>query len=399
MRSVVGREIQAADEPLRASEAPLQPLIEAIDRVQSARTVDELMEIVRSAARRLSGADGVTIVLRDGDQCHYVDEDAISPLWKGQRFPLISCISGWAMLHRQTAEVPDVFADARLPHDAYRPTFVRSLVMVPIGGEEKTAAIGAYWSRVRTPDPWEVAVLDALARSTGAALKNIELLASLSESAARAEQLYEQAQQELVERRRAEAESRLLSRELGHRVKNILAIVQSLALQTETRGHSVETFRTAFLGRLQALARAQDLLLEAQDCADLRSLIDQTLEAYRLDDPGRVEITGAPVALASRQALALGLVLHELGTNAAKYGALSRAGGRVEIAWRVEPSDDGQQMRLRWAESDGPPVLPPQDTGFGTRLIERACTHELDGSVALEFAPEGLRCAIAFPLL
>ena len=113
--------------------------------------VVEVGMIVRSAARRLADAQGATFVLRDGADCFYADEDAISPLWKGQRFPLEHCISGWAMLNRSTAVVPDIMVDPRIPLDAYRPTFVRSLLVVPVGVVEPVAAIGAYWSERQAP--------------------------------------------------------------------------------------------------------------------------------------------------------------------------------------------------------------------------------------------------------
>src|SRR5258705_3687257 len=93
--------------------------------------VATVQNIVRLAARQLTGADGATFVLRDGDRCFYADEDAIAPLWKGQRFPMSACISGWSMLNRRAAVIEDIYADARIPHDAYRPTFVHSLVIVP----------------------------------------------------------------------------------------------------------------------------------------------------------------------------------------------------------------------------------------------------------------------------
>jgi hypothetical protein len=114
-------------------------------------------------------------VLRDGDLCFYADEDAIAPLWKGQRFPMTSCISGWAMLNVATAIVPDIEADPRIPLAAYRPTFVRSLVMVPVGVPEPSAAIGAYWSVPRTPTPAEVGNLEALAAATADAIGRIGL--------------------------------------------------------------------------------------------------------------------------------------------------------------------------------------------------------------------------------
>jgi len=107
--------------------------------------LEQVMEVVRSAARQLVGADGVTLVLRDGDDCLYMEEDAISPLWKGRRFPMRLCISGWVMTLASPVVIPDVFLDARIPRDAYAPTFVRSMAMVPIGKERPIGTIGAYW--------------------------------------------------------------------------------------------------------------------------------------------------------------------------------------------------------------------------------------------------------------
>src|SRR5690349_17941250 len=103
------------------------PLLDAVTALASARDVPSVCEIVRGAARALTGADGVTFVLREGNHCHYVDEDAIEPMWKGRRFPLETCISGWAMLHKTFVVVPDIFVDERIPHDVYRATFVKSL--------------------------------------------------------------------------------------------------------------------------------------------------------------------------------------------------------------------------------------------------------------------------------
>jgi GAF domain-containing protein len=143
--------------------------------MERARDLGELTGIVRHAARELTGAQGATFVLREGANCFYADEDAIAPLWKGQRFPLAACISGWAMLHHDTAIVPDIESDDRIPLDAYRTTFVRSLVMVPIGSPEPVAAIGAYWSVARRATATEVAELEHLARLTAAAIDRIGL--------------------------------------------------------------------------------------------------------------------------------------------------------------------------------------------------------------------------------
>ena len=156
-------------------------LIDAIQRLAMARDVIAVREIVRHAARHLTGADGATFVLRDGDRCHYVDEDAIAPLWKGQKFPMSACVSGWAMLNRRPATIPDIYTDDRIPHDAYRPTFVKSLVMVPIRTLDPVGAIGNYWAEPHTPTTDEVRLLQALADSTAVALENVRLIAELEE--------------------------------------------------------------------------------------------------------------------------------------------------------------------------------------------------------------------------
>jgi signal transduction histidine kinase len=150
-------------------------LIDVVEELSLARDLPTVMNIVRTAARRLTGADGATFVLRDGDQCYYADEDAIAPLWKGQRFPMSACISGWVMLNRESVLLPDIYADPRIPADAYRPTFVRSLVMVPIRQLEPVGALGTYWASSHDATEVEIQVLATLANSTSIALENIQL--------------------------------------------------------------------------------------------------------------------------------------------------------------------------------------------------------------------------------
>ena len=203
---------------------------------------------------------------------------------------------------------------------------------------------------------------------------------------------------DLTERKRGERERELLARELSHRVKNILAVVQALAMQTDG-SRSVEEYRNTFVGRLSAMTRAHSLLLDAQwRSADLGELVGQALQPYRVDHPEVIEVEGEPVALTANQCLGLSLVLHELATNAAKYGALSQHEGRVHVSWRVAEDNPRRRVRLTWQERDGPPVQPPAEKGFGTRLIERACSYELEGEVELDYAPAGLHCRVVFPL-
>jgi two-component sensor histidine kinase len=195
--------------------------------------------------------------------------------------------------------------------------------------------------------------------------------------------------EDVTERRWAEQEREILVGELNHRVKNMFAVVQALA----TRGHgarSVEDYRQTFLERLAALARTHDLLFESHwRGAELRSLAG-LLRPFG-ESSEAIEIEGPPVELNARQALSVSLVLHELATNAAKYGALSVPDGRVRFWWQIEHSDEERRLRLYWEERGGPPVTGPQAKGFGTELIQRAFGYELDGTADLAFEPEGLR--------
>ncbi len=148
---------------------------EAIEALAGTRSLDAVTHVLRAFARRAVGADGIAIVLRDEDQCHYIAEDAMEPLWEGHRFPSEHCVSGWAMQNRRTAVIADIFDDPRVPVDAYRATFVRSMLMVPIGSIEPMAAIGAYWSDFGQPTDNEIALLEALARAASMALENERL--------------------------------------------------------------------------------------------------------------------------------------------------------------------------------------------------------------------------------
>jgi GAF domain-containing protein len=150
-------------------------LVQAIQELALARELDDVQRIVRRAARELTGCDGATFVLRDNGKCHYADEDAIAPLWKGLRFPMEACISGWAMLNKKPAIIADIYKDARIPHDAYRPTFVKSLVMVPIRTIDPIGAIGNYWATEREPTADEVSLLSALADATSVAMENVRV--------------------------------------------------------------------------------------------------------------------------------------------------------------------------------------------------------------------------------
>ena len=202
----------------------------------------------------------------------------------------------------------------------------------------------------------------------------------------------------VLERRRTEEHLRLLVNELNHRVKNTLAIVQSIAMQT-LRGDGAEgRSRLAFESRLTALAAAHDLLTtENWESASLRQVIEKA--GLGCGAPAdRLEVTGPEVRVQPRAAVSIAMAVHELCTNAVKYGALSNDRGQVTVEWEVTEAGDSSRLRLRWREEGGPPVTPPETRGFGTRMIERALAVELGGSARIEFLPEGVCCTIEAPL-
>ena len=150
-------------------------LLAIIRLLSLARSQEQIMSIVSHGVRSLLQADGATFVLRDGDRCYYAEEDAISPLWKGRRFAMSPCVSGWCMVNRKALAIPDIFQDERVPVDTYRPTFVRSLAMAPVNSETPVAALGAYWSEVRQFRPEEIERLQAIADAAALAVTNVQL--------------------------------------------------------------------------------------------------------------------------------------------------------------------------------------------------------------------------------
>ncbi|MBO9702225.1 MAG: HAMP domain-containing histidine kinase [Sporocytophaga sp.] len=150
----------------------LQLLVDTVQQLSLARDLNSIMSVVRKTARQLTGADGATFILREHDLCYYADEDAISPLWKGQRFPMSSCVSGWVMMHRRPLVIENIYSDSRIPIELYKPTFVRSLVMVPIRTVNPIGAIGNYWADQCSPSSDQIRLLQALADITSVSIEN-----------------------------------------------------------------------------------------------------------------------------------------------------------------------------------------------------------------------------------
>lgn len=392
-------------------------LFQAVRDLGTARDVPAVTDIVRKAARRLTGADGITVVLREDDQCHYVDEEAISPLWKGQRFPMAACVSGWVMQRGVAAVIPDIYADARIPQDAYRSTFVRSLAMMPVRAPSAAiAAIGAYWARPHTATSGELEVLHRLAENTGLALENIRLRSALdAERRARADA-------ETALRRQPEIETELKSaaanaRELAERQDEFMA---TLAHELRQPIHAAAAALQVIEGRGEGPARDRAREVLARQLQQMTRLVEDLMDASRIVR-GEVSLRKTPVdlrdvvqfavdtagaAIQERQheletnvpdapvlvdadALRLQQVLVNLLSNAAKYTPRK---GRIRL--HVEPDGGTVSIRVRDNGAGIPPDALPRifdafvrvnrgdEAGFGIGLaVARKLVEQHDGSI------------------
>ena len=206
---------------------------------------------------------------------------------------------------------------------------------------------------------------------------------------------------DLTKHKEDEVQSRLLIDELNHRVKNILSTVQSIVWQTLRMTTDPKTIRQSIESRLFALSRSHDLLTrEKWESAGLLDIARDALEPFGVSGgrANRIVITGENIRCPPKAALALSIAFNELATNAMKYGAFSNADGSIRIEWTTEAAPAGKRLVLIWKEKDGPPVAPPAHRGFGSRVLERGLAHELEGTVHLDYRPDGLVCTMDIPL-
>ena len=281
------------------------PLVNAIHSLAFARELSQIQEIVRTTARSLTGADGATFIVREQGYCHYLDEDAISPLWKGMRFPLGECISGWCMVHREAAVIPDIYADPRIPVDIYRPTFVKSMLMVPVRSLDPIGAIGIYWARRHRATEEEVRLLEGLADATALAMENVLAYCELED------RVHERTR-ELVAARET-AQHALEAAELANLTKN-----RFLATATHDLRQPLQAL-SLLNGSLREMVHAPDVmdLVERQEIAIGSSsrLVNTLLDMTK----GLVFKVEADGAIARSDPVLVEEILGNLLSNAIKY--------------------------------------------------------------------------------
>lgn len=346
-------------------------LAQTIGSLVSATTSSDVMRVVQANVKRVMSADGIVIIRRDGEYCHYVEEDTETPLWKGRRVPLIECPAARSITNSETLVFPDVANgdDAQLA--AYAGTFVKSALIVPVANGENSAAIGIYWANSRQPSTGEIGAAEALGQAVAAALSKSRAYSEISEQLA------------LISFERDE---------IKHRLKNAYASaigLAGLALPPE--------FASPLAGRLSALAAVHDVLdrkMSTDDTVSLGQLLASVLNPYQSSHNRPITLVGPYLDVSAAHATALGLVANELATNAMKHGSLSTSSGKVVAGWAL---GDGE-IHFRWRETEGPLINKAATANQGSRLLRRLVEGHLKGKLEHALTSRGLEFTARLPI-
>jgi two-component sensor histidine kinase len=388
-----------SNEAATSNVAHFRLLSDAMEEFCSARTQEEVVRISATLAQKACQVDSICVVLSSGEEFHCApasNPDTVEYVCS----KAILRISAWALEARQTAVVPDIHLDERTRSHTNNSTLVRSLVAVPVGSRNSAAAVTCAWSQEHWPAASEVLVLEALARATGLALVyrlNQDQNAGGDERDSIYEWLSTAADSEGF--RGDERRQWLAVAELQHRVRNVLAQVRSIVRQTAETASPALGYSAHLEGRISALARTQGFVMRQPSAGvDLEELVEAEIVAHAARET-QVQVAGPPVRLRAKAAETLGLALHELATNAVKYGALATSEGRITVSWAKETDCAEPRVRLEWRESGVTlSERPPAHRGFGTQLLERTVPYELRGSSHLSFESDGVHCVIDIPL-
>ncbi|WP_438007471.1 ATP-binding protein [Sorangium sp. So ce321] len=382
-------------------------LICAVQELWRARDLQSVLRITARAARDLTGAEGASFVLREGELCYYAQEDAISSLWQGRRFPMSSCVSGWVMQNRAPAVVDDIALDPRIPLDVYRPTFVRSMAMVPVHARAPLGALGSYWGSARAPTARELTLLQALADGAALAIENIAHRERADAAEARLSEL-EAAIGELEERHRALADSQrrndalneLLAHDLRSPAAGILltatARLRDKDIPERDRRRwsrvlcSAELIQRTAMNLLDTSSRQLGTLVPRLDELDLAALLQdvaEILEPFAAARGQRIELRfGAPRSCRIRaDGDLLRRVLQNLVDNALRHsparGAVHLEARRPDARWvEVVVRDEGPGIPVhlrdhvfdRYARLDDGGASPSAGRGLGLTFCKLA---------------------------
>ena len=342
-----GHSLTSIAEPSHPDPRTAFQLVKAVQQLSLARDLVRVMEIVRHAARDLTGADGATFILRDGIECFYADEDAIAPLWKGRRFPMECCVSGWVMLHRTAVAIEDIYADDRVLQEAYRPTFVQSLAMVPIRQDSPIGAIGNYWATRHRATPAEMELLQALADSASIAVENVQVYGELEKRVKERTNELAQANEDL------EAFSSTAAHDLRAPVRTICGFTDLLIKEGDCNPHALD-----FACRIQRaadrlsriiddtlkLARVSRATLQ-RSIVDFTALSESIAAELRATEPDRsVEMRITPGLAVTADEGLLRLALTNVLSNAWKF---TKQTPHARISVGAEKHGDAQEFFVR----------------------------------------------------
>ena len=367
-----------AERAREAEERRKTALLELGDRLRDLTRIPDMTLIAAGVVGRILNAGRVGFGRLDAGAEHVV----LEPDWTATGLRSVAGRHRFEdygdlrrdLLHGEPVVVRDVTQDPRTAANlaALVSIDVASLINMPVRERGRTVALLFVHDRV--PRDWsdeELGFLRAVADRVEAAVARV----------------------------RAEEQQQLLNRELSHRMKNTLAMVQAIATQTLRGASDIEAAKEVLVARLLALGKAHDILMNSEgesQGTDICSVVENALSLHEDPERRRFELRGPLVPCGSRAALSLALMVHELATNAAKYGALSTSEGRVSLSWSIDGAPG--TVRLAWREQGGPRVVAPKRVGFGSRLIERGLAGAVGGLVELQYPPEGVRCTLVAPL-
>ncbi len=394
------REVLLRTSELKAETTALEILNRTGRALAAELDIDRIVQNVVEAAVLLTGAQTGVFFVCEADAAeggydhqerhgHYANEEARAAL---SRLP-IGQICAAVLAEGQILRSGDIMADPEFNWDSAGENAnagrgrIHSIMAVPVSSRTGTIQGILLFAHERPSVFTERAerLVTGLAAQAAIALEN--------------GRLYQEAQHEIDERRQAQNQQSFLIRELHHRVKNTLATVQAVVGATARATSNIDDFYKAFVGRIISLANTHSLLTEAVwQTAPLREILEKELRPYNDEKSRRIILDGPSVELPSDIAVPVGMAIHELTTNAAKYGALSESTGRVTVSWDVQGYGDDARLVLSWEERGGPEVSQPERQGFGSRLLHRVLTTQLNAKVEVDYDPAGLHVAIDAPL-